>query len=89
VGTLIALTNLLTLEDPHRFRKEPRRVLLCGTATGSAQLGQSKPQLHISKQGDRYLPTLLVEGAHGWQDDGMTDSWIRQSLRKFGITRYN
>jgi len=24
----------------------------------------SEPQLHISKEGDRYLRTLLVQGAH-------------------------
>jgi transposase len=26
--------------------------------------GQSEPQLHISKEGDRYLRTLMVQGAH-------------------------
>ena len=26
--------------------------------------GQSRPQLGISKEGDRYLRTLLVQGAH-------------------------
>jgi len=26
--------------------------------------GQSEPQLHISKEGDPYLRTLLVQGAH-------------------------
>jgi hypothetical protein len=25
---------------------------------------QSEPQLHTSKQGDRYLRTLMVQGAH-------------------------
>jgi transposase len=39
VGTLIALTFLLTLEDPHRFRQEPRRGLLSGPATGTKKLG--------------------------------------------------
>src|SRR5882724_5851014 len=38
VGTLIALTYLLTLEDPHRFRKSPGRGLLSGAATGTEKL---------------------------------------------------
>ena len=42
VGTLIALTFLLTLEDPHRFRQEPRRGLLSGTAAGTKKLGPER-----------------------------------------------
>ena len=35
-----------------------------GLQPGRRNSGQSEPQLHISKEGDRYLPTLLVQGAH-------------------------
>ena len=38
VGTLIALTFLLTLEDPTLFWQEPRRGLLSGTAAGKEKL---------------------------------------------------
>jgi transposase len=31
---------------------------------GRRNSGQSEPQLHISKEGDPYLRTLLVQGAH-------------------------
>ena len=31
---------------------------------GAGTPGQSEPQLHISKEGDRYLRTLMVQGAH-------------------------
>src|SRR5580692_8771221 len=55
VGTQIALTYVLTLDDPHRFAKS--REVGCF-------LGLSQPQLHISKAGDRYLRTMLVQGAH-------------------------
>ena len=65
VGTLIALTYVLTLEDPHRFRQSRRRGLLRGIATwSSGDSGQSEPQMHISKEGDPCLRTLLVQGAH-------------------------
>jgi transposase len=64
VGTLIALTFLLTLEDPHRFRKSRDVGCYLGLQPGRRNSGQSEPQMHISKEGDRYLRTLLVQGAH-------------------------
>jgi transposase len=64
VGTLIALTFLLTLEDPHRFRKSRDVGGYLGLQPGRRNSGQSEPQLHISKEGDPYLRTLLVQGAH-------------------------
>ena len=63
VGTLIALTFLLTLEDPHRFRKSRDLGGYLGLQPGRRNSGQSEPQLHISKEGDPYLRTLLVQGA--------------------------
>ena len=63
VGTLIALTFLLTLEDPHRFRKSRDVGGYLGLQPARRQSGQSETQLHISKEGDPYLRTLLVQGA--------------------------
>src|SRR5246500_371366 len=63
VGTLIAVTFLLTLEDPHRFRKSRDVGCYLGLQPGRRNSGQSEPQLHISKEGDPYLRTLLVQGA--------------------------
>jgi len=60
VGTLIALTYLLTLEDPHRFRKSRDAGCYVGLQPGRRNSGQSEPQMHISKEGDPYLRTLLV-----------------------------
>jgi transposase len=60
VGTLIALTFLLTLEDPHRFRKSRDVGCYLGLQPGRRNSGQSQPQLHIRKEGDPYLRTLLV-----------------------------
>src|ERR1700690_757342 len=64
VGTLIALTYMLTLEDPHRFRKSRDVGCYVGLQPGRRNSGQSEPQMHISKEGDPYLRTLLVQGAH-------------------------
>jgi transposase len=35
-----------------------------GLRPGRRNSGNSEPQLHISKEGDRYVSTLLVQGAH-------------------------
>ena len=63
VGTLIKLTFLLTLEDAHRFRKSRDVGCYLGLQPGRRNSGQSEPQMHISKEGDPYLRTLLVQGA--------------------------
>jgi len=64
VGELIALTYVLTIEDPHRFRKSRDAGCFVGLQPGRRNSGDSEPQMHISKQGDEYLRTLLVQGAH-------------------------
>jgi transposase len=63
VGTLIAVTYMLTLEDPHRFGKSRDVGCYLGLQPGRRNSGQSQPQMHISKEGDPYLRTLLVQGA--------------------------
>ena len=63
VGTLIGLTFLLTLEDPHRFRKSRDVGCYLGLQPGRRKSGESDPQLHISKEGDPYLRMLLLQGA--------------------------
>src|SRR5215831_6425842 len=64
VGDVIATTYVLTIEDPHRFRKSRDAGCFVGLQPGRRNSGESEPQLHISKQGDEYLRTLLVQGAH-------------------------
>ena len=63
VGTLIALTFLLTLEDASRFRKSRDVGCYLGLQPGRRNSGQSEPQMHISKEGDPYLRSVLVQGA--------------------------
>jgi transposase len=64
VGTQIALTYLLTIDDPHRFAKSRDVGCFLGLRPGRRNSGQSEPQKKISKEGDRYLRTMLVQGAH-------------------------
>ena len=70
VGTLIALTFVLTIEDRQRFQKSRDVGCYVGLRPQRSQSGTRDPQLGISKEGDRYLRTLLVQGAHcilGWR----------------------
>jgi transposase len=64
VGTLIALSYVLTVGDPRRFRRSRDVGCYLGLRPGRRNSGSSQPQLHISKEGDRYLRTLMVQGAH-------------------------
>ena len=64
VGDLIATTYVLTIEDPHRFQKSRDAGCFVGLQPGRRNSGESEPQMRISKEGDEYLRTLLVQGAH-------------------------
>jgi transposase len=81
VGTLIALTFLLTLEDAYRFRQSRDVGCYLGLQPGRRNSGQSEPQMHISKEGDPYLRTLLVQGAHHILGPFGADS----DLRRWGL----
>jgi transposase len=64
VGTLIALTFVLTVDDPSRFQRSRDVGCYMGLRPGRRNSGKNEPQLHISKEGDRYMRSLLVQGAH-------------------------
>jgi transposase len=81
VGTLIALTYVLTLEDPRRFRKSRDVGCYLGLRPGRRNSGQSEPQLHISKEGDPYLRTMMGQSAHHILGPFGADS----DLRRWGL----
>jgi len=64
VGVLIALTFVLTLDDPSRFEHSREVGPYLGLRPKQHDSGESQPQLGISKEGDVYLRKLLVQGAH-------------------------
>ena len=64
VGILIALTFVLTVDDPNRFQRSREVGCYMGLRPGRRNSGKSEPQLHISKEGDCYMRSLLVQGAH-------------------------
>lgn len=64
VGTLTALTYVLTLEDPHRFAKSRAVGPFLGLCPRRQQSGDRDPQLRITKAGDPLLRRLLVQCAN-------------------------
>jgi transposase len=81
VGTQIALTYILTLDDPQRFPKSREVGCFLGLRPGRRDSGESQPQMRISKEGDRYLRTMLVQGAHYILGPFGADS----DLRRWGL----
>lgn len=64
VGTLTALTFVLTLENAKRFQRSRQVGAFLGLTPGQHESGSFSPQLRITKCGDRYLRKLLVQCAH-------------------------
>ena len=81
IGTLIALTYILTLDDPRRFAKSRDAGCYVGLQPGRRNSGQSEPQLHITREGDSYLRMVLVQGAQHILGPFGEDS----DLRRWGL----
>jgi len=83
VGTLIALTFILTLEDAERFTHSRDVGPYLGLTRKLRDSGESQPELGISKAGDVLLRRLLVQAAHCILRDGAPDS----DLKQWGMTK--
>jgi transposase len=82
VGTLTALTFVLTLEDPYRFEKSRSLGAYLGLVPASDQSGDRDPQKRISKEGDEMLRRLLVGSAHYILGPFGSDSDLRRHGEK-------
>jgi transposase len=80
VGSLTAVTFVLTLEDPQRFAKSRSVGAYLGLAPGTDQSGEQDPQKRISGEGDEMLRRLLVSSAHYILGPFALDS----DLRRYG-----
>lgn len=78
VGTLIALTFVLTIEDKDRFEHSRDVGCYVGLRPKRSQSGESEPQLRITKEGDIYLRKLLVQGAQHVLSQRSRDSDLRR-----------
>lgn len=64
VGNLTAITYVLTINDPHRFKKSRDVGCYLGLRPRRDQSGDHDPQLGITKAGNGYLRKLLAESAN-------------------------
>jgi transposase len=82
VGSLTALTFVLTLEDPQRFAESRSVGAYLGLAPGTDQSGEQDPQKRISGEGDEMLRRLLVSSAHYILGPFAPDSDLRRHGEK-------
>jgi transposase len=82
VGTLTALTFVLTLEDPYRFERSRSVGAYLGLVPARDQSGDRDPQRRISKEGDEMLRRLLVGSAHYILGPFGSDSDLRRHGEK-------
>lgn len=64
VSNLTAISYILTIHDPHRFRKSRDVGCYLGLRPRRDQSGEQDPQLGITKAGNGYLRKLLTEAAN-------------------------
>jgi transposase len=64
VGALTALSFVLTVEDPGRFRRSRSVGAYLGLRQRQSQSGNQDPELRITKAGDHDLRRLLIGSAH-------------------------
>lgn len=63
VGPVVSLSYVLTIDEPKRFKGREVGAYL-GLVPRKRSSGQSNPQLHITKAGDREMRRLLVLAAN-------------------------
>ena len=81
VGPVTSVAFVLTVDDPHRFRRSRQVGSWVGLCPRSHASGESAPQLPISRSGDGYLRRLLVQCAHYLLGPNGEDC----DLRRFGL----
>jgi transposase len=82
VGTLTALTFVLTLGHPYRFGKSRTVGAYLGLVPATDRSGERDPQRHISKEGDQMLRRLLVSAAQYILGPFANDSDLRRHGEK-------
>jgi transposase len=82
IGSLTALTFVLTLEDPYRFERSRCVGAYLGLVPASDRSGDRDPQKRISKEGDEMMRKLLVGSAHYILAPFGSDSDLRRHGQK-------
>ena len=64
VGALTAVAYMAMVGDPDRFARSRTAGAWVGLVPGQHASSQSNPQQRITREGDTYLRSLLINGAH-------------------------
>lgn len=64
VGALTAVAYMTTVGDPGRFKKSRSAGAWVGLVPGQRASSESNPQQRITKEGDTYLRSLLINCGH-------------------------
>lgn len=83
VGPITAMAYALTIDDPKRFRRSRTVGAYLGLVPRQSESGQNSPQLGITKRGNGYLRTLLVNCAQRMLGVFGVDC----ELRRWGLER--
>ena len=83
VGPITALTYVLVIGRPERFRKSRSVGAYVGLVPRRRQSGKHDPELSITKAGDSELRRLLVQCAHHILSHESADS----ALRRWGLKK--
>ena len=81
VGALTATTFVLTLDDKDRIKTSRQVGPLLGMTPARRQSSGSDPEMRISKEGDGYMRSLLVQCAQGTLSRRGPDC----DLKRFGL----
>jgi len=81
IGPLTALTYVLTIDDPTRFSKSRNAGAYLGLCPARRQSGDGDPELRITRCGDAYLRSLLINCAQRMLGPFGRDS----DLRRWGL----
>lgn len=81
IGPLTALTYVLTIDDPTRFSKSRKAGAYLGLCPARRQSGGGDPELRITRCGDAYLRSLLINCAQRMLGPFGKDS----DLRRWGL----
>lgn len=81
IGDLTALAFMLSIEDPSRFPRARAVGSFVGLRPRQDESGTMKPQLPITKAGDKMLRFLLVEAAQRMLTRSAADS----DLKRWGL----
>ncbi len=81
VGPVVSLTYVLTLEDPHRFRRSRDVGAYVGLVPRLHESGEQEGSRRLSKAGDEELRRVLIQAAHH-----VLGRWGKDSrLRRWGL----